>query len=86
MRESEGERERERERGRKREREREEEREREREGGRESGYESDSSPNPDFREVRAELSRNFRKKFRYNPGFPASATYDGSHNVEAGLR
>ena len=35
-----------------------------------------SSPNPDFREVHAELSRNFRKTLRYNPGFPASATYD----------
>ena len=63
------------------------EREREREG--ESKYESEvverkrvllpSSPKPDFREVHAELSRNFRKKLRYNPGFPASAAYDGSH-------
>ena len=36
---------------------------------------------PDFREVHAELSRNFRKKLRYNPGFPTSATYDGSHSL-----
>ena len=69
------------------------EREREREG--ESKYESEvverkkvllpSSPNPNFREVHAELSRNFRKKLRYNPGFPAFATYVGSHSFEAGL-
>ena len=44
------------------------------------------SPSPNFREVHAELSRNFRKKLRYNPGFPASATYEGSHSIEAGLR
>ena len=45
-----------------------------------------SSPNPDLCEVKAELSRNFRNKIRYNAGFPASATYDGSHSIEAGLR
>ena len=45
-----------------------------------------SSPNPDLREVHAELSRNFRKKLRCIPGFPASATHDGSHSIEAGLR
>ena len=31
--------------------------------------------NPDFRKVHAELSRNFRKHLRYNPGFPASACF-----------
>ena len=69
-------------------------REREREG--ESKYESEvlerkkvlcpASPNPDLREVHAELSRIFRKKLPYNPGFPASATHDGGHSIEAGLR
>ena len=42
-----------------------------------------SSPNPDFREVHAELLRNFRKKLRCNPGFPTSATYDGSHSLRS---
>ena len=45
-----------------------------------------SSTNPSFGKVHAELSRNFRKKLRYNPGFPASAMYNGSHSREAGLR
>ena len=44
-----------------------------------------SSPNRDVREVHAELSRNFCKKLRYNPRFPASAMYDGNHGMEAGL-
>ena len=26
------------------------------------------------------------QKVTYNPGFPASATYDGRHSIEAGLR
>ena len=38
---------------------------------------------PDFREVYAELSRDFRKKLRYNPGFPTSATYDESHSLRS---
>ena len=43
----------------------------------------DSSPNADFREAHADLSRNFRKKLRYNPGFPTSATHDGSHSLRS---
>ena len=39
-----------------------------------------SCPNPDLCEVYPELSHTFR----YIPGFPASATYDGSHSIEAG--
>ena len=73
---------------------REREREREREG--ESKHESEvverkkvllpSSPNPNFREVHTELSRNCCVKLRYNPGFPAFATYDGRHSIETELR
>ena len=74
----------------KRQRERGRERESERE--REIKYESEvverknvlSVPSPTF----AKFTRNLRerKKLRYNPGFPASATYDGSHSLEAGSR
>ena len=45
-----------------------------------------STPNPDFREVHAEISRNFRENLLYNPGFPASAISDDvSHDMKAEL-